>query len=363
MDDSVELAKKLLGFETVSPLEEKEPLVFLKNVLEEQGIDSEIIQENGVYSLYSEFGGEDKICFNGHIDTVCSNGDWTRKPFQPEIVEGKIYGRGASDMKSGLAAEVMAYIDIFRDPEFSGGASLMVTGDEEIGGFDGTEKLLEMHGEKIKYAVIGEPTGLDIQVGMRGVVWPTIIIEGESVHSSRPEKVDNILEKLPEVLEKLKNVELTYEKPENLEEPTWPVTNVSTAGGTNSIPGKVEIEMDVRTVPSMKPETIRKDIEEAMEETGVEYRVEVREMGKPVTLDDEKFLEKVEQVVGKITGKKPDRSFSGGSSDARFFSAENIPVVEIGPEEETAHMKDEYCSTDKIRELRKIYRETAKELV
>ncbi len=363
MMDTVELAQMLMEHDTTTPV--KDPAIFndIAEILANHGIDTTIHCNDEVYSLTATTGdGDTRICFNGHVDVVPPGSGWTvTDPFDPVVRDGKLFGRGAADMKSGLAAQIAAFIDLHHDPMFEGEVTLMVVGDEELGGFDGTERLVPEF-PQFDYAIVGEPTDMDIQVGVRGIYWVNVFVDGESAHASRPHLVDNAVEDLPAVINALNDMELTYKADELLPEPTAPVTVVETEGPQNSLPGRVRIGMDVRYVPGQTEDTVRQDINRALDGLDIDYEITISDVGAAFSLEDEEFKEIVTETVAEVTGRTPKHITNGGSSDGRFFAAEGTPFIELGPEQAPGHQTDEWCRIEHLRELREAYWKIARRL-
>lgn len=364
-----ELARKLMEYETVSPVEEQDIVQFLKGVLEDEGINAEIREINGVYNLVAETGdGDTSICLNGHMDVVEPEGDWTvTKPFEPVEEDGKLYGRGAADMKGALAAQIKAFIDLHKDSDFDGNVILMAVGDEEIGGFDGSKALAkELHktGQDPDHVIVGEPTDLNIQVGTRGLFWANIYLRGESVHATRPELAEtNTMEELPEALERLRNMEMSHENSTKLPDPSAEVTLVESTDTYNSIPAEVKIGMDIRYLPGQEVEEVVKDIEETLSHLDAEVEVEVeQDHGGDFILEDEKFRRTAVEVLKEARGEEPEKITAGGASDGRFFSNNGTPFIELGVNQESVHSENEYCEVENLRKLRKAYYEISKRL-
>lgn len=364
-----ELAKELMEYETVSPVEKPDIVQFLKGILEDEGIDAEIREINGVYNLVAESGdGDTSILLNGHMDVVEPEGEWSvTEPFNPVEDDGKLYGRGAADMKGALAAQVKAFIDLHRDSNFNGKVTLMAVGDEEIGGFDGSKALAnELHeeGEDPDYVVVGEPTDLDIQVGTRGLFWANVYLKGEGVHATRPHLAElNTMEELPEALERLRNLEMSHENGTHLPDPSSEVTIVESTDTYNSIPAEVKIGMDVRYLPGQEVEEVVEDIEDSLEglDVGVEVEVE-QDHGGDFILEDEKFRKTAVEVLTEVRGEEPDQITSGGASDGRFFSNNGTSFIELGVNQESVHGENEYCKVENLQKLRKAYYEIGKRL-
>lgn len=364
-----EIAKKLISYNTVSPVENQDIFQFLKGVLEEHGVEAEIREINGVYNLTAETGsGETSICLNGHLDVVEPEGQWSvTEPFNPVVEDGTLYGRGATDMKGEVAAQVKAFLDLHQESNFTGRAVLMLAGDEEIGGFNGSKPIVEDYYEKdegFDYAVVGEATDMDIQVGTRGVLWLNIILEGEGVHASRAHMARiNVMEELPEVLDRLNNLEMTYENNGELPDPSREVTNVESTETYNSVPGEIKIGMDIRYLPSQTVEGIVEDVEKALDGVDCGVKVEVeQDHGGAFELQDKKFREVSTSVMKNIRGEEPRQITEGGASDGRFFAEKDTPFIELGLNQKSVHGENEFCELENIRKLRKAYYQISKQL-
>lgn len=364
-----EIAKELVKYETVSPVKDSEIFEFLKGILEEHGIRVEIKEINGVYNLVAETGSDGtSTCLNGHLDVVEPEGEWSiTDPFKPVIKDGTLYGRGATDMKGEVAAQVNAFIDLHQDSDFKDRTVLMLVGDEEIGGFNGSKPLVDDYYSKnsgFDYAIVGEPTDLDIQVGTRGVLWLNIILEGEGVHASRAHKAQmNVMEELPKAIEKLNNLELNYKNEGDLPDPSREVTKIDSTDTYNSVPGELSIGMDIRYLPGQTIEDIVKDVENALEDLDCGVKVEVeQDHGGAFELEDDNFREATTSVMKQIRGEKPRQITEGGASDGRFFAEKNTPFIELGLNQESVHGENEYCDIEKMKKLREGYYRIVKNL-
>ena len=365
-----EIAKELIKYRTTSPVKDPEVFQFLKGILEEHGVKTEIHEINGVYNLTAETGsGEVSVCLNGHLDVVEPEGQWSvTDPFDPVIEDGTLYGRGATDMKGEVAAQVKAFLDLHKDSEFNGRAVLMLSGDEEIGGFNGSKTMVERFYENDKgfdYAVVGEPTDLDIQVGVRGVLWLNITLEGEGIHASRAHLAElNVMEALPEALSALRDMGFEYDDEGVLPPPSKEVTKIESTDTYNSVPGELTLGMDIRYLPSQDIDQIVDTVEEALKdiECGVKVEVE-QDHGGAFELEDEKFRDVAVDVMSNIRDERPEEITDGGNSDGRFFSEKGTPFIELGLNQRSVHGENEYCELDKMRELRKAYADICRRLV
>jgi len=365
-----ELAKELMRFETTSPVTDERIFEFLKGVLEKEGISPKIVKYNDVTNLIADTGNPEgsRICLNGHLDVVEAEGEWSvTQPFKPVIKDGKLYGRGAADMKAALAAQIKAFVDLHNDDDFEGHATLMAVGDEEIGGFNGSKAIVEDYyerGKSFDYAIVGEATDLNIQVGTRGVLWVDIELKGDNIHATRTHLADkNTIEELPEAIDSINGLEMSYENNGSLPDPTIEVTNVYTGDTYNSLPGTINIGVDIRYVPSQSTESVKKDIESALEHLNVDTKVKInKDHGGAFELQDEEFRNVTSEVLKEIRGEKPQEITEGGASDGRFFSEHGTPFIELGVNQEKVHGEDEYCRVENLEKLRRAYYQISKDL-
>jgi succinyl-diaminopimelate desuccinylase len=364
-----DIAQDLIRYDTVSPVESPKIFEFLKGVLEEEGVKAEIREIGGVFNLVAETGsGNPSICLNGHLDVVEPEGEWSSTdPFKPKIEDGTLYGRGAADMKAAFAAQLKAFLDLHRDSNFDGRIVLMAVGDEEIGGFNGSKPLVEEYyskGEGFDYALVGEATDLDVQVGTRGVLWLNVKLEGEGIHASRAHLAEmNVMQELSEVLEKLNNLELDYVNEGSLPDPSAEVTRIETTKTYNSVPGEMEIGMDIRYLPSQNIEEIVKQISEKLEGVDCGMKVEVQEdHGGAFEVQDERFRKVAVESVKEVRDKEPDEITEGGASDGRFFAEKGTPFIELGVNQRNVHAENENSEIENLRKLRKAYYKICKKI-
>lgn len=363
------IAEELISYQTVSPVEDPEIFEFMKGILEEHGVDAEIREIDGVYNLVAETGsGGVSVCLNGHVDVVEPEGEWSvTDPFDPEVKDGDLYGRGATDMKGEVAALMKAFLNLHQDSEFNDRTVLMLVGDEELGGFNGSKPLVEEYyenNEGFDYAIVGEPTDLNIQVGTRGVLWLNVVLEGEGVHASRAEMAEmNVMRELPEALERIQDLNLSYENEGDLPDPSKEVTTIDSTETYNSLPGQITIGMDIRYLPSQSVEEIVNEIQEELEELDCGVRVEVeQDHGGAFELEDQNFRDTITEVLEDVIGRKPEHITEGGASDGRFFAEKNTPFIELGLNQESVHGENEYCNITNMRQLREGYYRIVKNL-
>ncbi len=331
-----------------------------------------------VENLYSRLGSSGPhLMFAGHTDVV-PVGDqaaWTQGPFGAEIVNGEMYGRGAVDMKGGIACFVSALARVIeRKGVPEGSVSLLITGDEEGPSINGTEKLLayaKAKGETWDAAVVGEPTNPDqmgdmIKIGRRGSLSGTLRIDGVQGHVAYPHLADNPLRGMVQLVDALLDPPLDEGNerfpPSNLE-----VTSIDTGNtATNVIPARSTARFNIRfndqwTAESLAAE-LRGRLERAAKDTGlrpgrepVRYNVEFDARSSPSFLTrDDALIEALSEAVQEATGRTPALSTTGGTSDARFIK-DYCPVVEFGLVGKTMHMVDERVALSDLESLTGVY--------
>ncbi len=369
--DAVELTRALIRCPSVTP-EEGGALVLLEAALKEAGFATRRVDREGVPNLYARFGdAEPVLAFNGHTDVVPVGDEaaWTHPPFGAEVVDGKIFGRGACDMKSGVAAFVAAAIEFVQTP-FDGSIVLLITGDEEGAARDGTLALLDdlaARGETLSHAIVGEPScpnfmGEMIKVGRRGSFTAFIEAEGKQGHVAYPDRAHNPLPAMIALLDDLQNWQLDegYEnfQPSNLEVVSVDVGN----SVTNVIPARVTAVANIRYNPAHSAASLQEDIDKRMARFSGETKITARyhASGDAFLTRKGDFTDKIAGIVEKVTGHVPSLSTSGGTSDARFIK-DFCPVVEVGLVGSSMHQVDEFVEVHQITQLTEIYSEILQE--
>lgn len=353
--DALELTKKLIEFPSVTP-EEAGCLDYIEKLLKAGGFTCERMKFAEVDNLYAKKGSGKNFCFAGHIDVV-PPGDlakWTNDPFKPVIKDGKLYGRGASDMKAAVAAAIIAA----KDFKGQGSVSVLFTADEEGPGVNGTLKVLEAldkRGEKIDACIVGEPTSVHklgdmAKIGRRGSMNCKITVTGKQGHAAYPHLADNPVKKLINILHKLQNHKLDsgneHFQPSNLEVVTFDVGNPA----SNVIPGSASATLNIRFNSIHTSEKLKKWIESEAEGAALNFHVS----GESFLTKPGKLSDIVKASVVEATGVQPELSTTGGTSDARFISRYS-EVVEFGLRNATAHQVDEHVDADDINKLAEVY--------
>tara|TARA_E500000331_G_scaffold16606_1_gene14707 strand:- start:4501 stop:5658 length:1158 start_codon:yes stop_codon:yes gene_type:complete len=370
--DPIELSKVLIQRPSITP-DDHGALDVLVNFLEPIGFACHRLtfSEEGtadVNNLYARYGsGGQNFCFAGHTDVVPPGdlSDWKSHPFNPEIRDGRIFGRGAADMKCAIAAFASAAASFIGQPDndFHGSISLLITGDEEGPAINGTVKVLDWMRSKrelINACLVGEPTnpvklGNMIKIGRRGSMNGQITVEGIQGHVAYPALSDNPVPRLIKFLNALDDQ--VFDKGTNHFPPTnLEITSVDVANPTtNLIPARAEARFNIR----FNDQHTGEDISAFLETLRVKYIGTGSKLN--ISISGESFLTPpgtltaiVADAVEKITGETPEFSTTGGTSDARFIK-EHCPVIEFGMINETAHKVNENAKVEDVLKLTDIY--------
>ncbi|WP_111430114.1 succinyl-diaminopimelate desuccinylase [Rhodobacteraceae bacterium DSL-40] len=368
MTDPVALTAELIRCPSVTP-EEGGALQLLEGVLKKAGFSTRRIDRNGIANLYARWGETGPVLgFNGHTDVVPAGpaSGWRHDPFGAVIEDGLLYGRGASDMKSGVAAFVTAAIDFIAETPPAGSIVIMVTGDEEGEGVDGTEAILEWmerSGEKVDHCLVGEPTCPDtmgemIKIGRRGSMTAHITAYGVQGHSAYPHRAVNPIPGLVRLLDRLAGHELD-KGTEHFDPSTLAITTIDVGNrASNVIPAEAHATLNIRFNDAHTPQSLEDWLEEeadrAAEEMGIGIATRFTVSGVSFLTEPGPFTDLVSAAVAAETGVTPVLSTSGGTSDARFVK-NHCPVVEVGLVGQSMHQTDEHVEVDHIGQLKGIY--------
>ncbi|MCY3875653.1 MAG: succinyl-diaminopimelate desuccinylase [Rhodobacteraceae bacterium] len=369
--DPVSLAAELVRCPSVTP-DEAGSLEILERELAAAGFACTRIDRNNVSNLFCRWGQAEAgrtFGFNGHIDVVPPGDDslWSVKPFGGEFRRGKLYGRGAADMKSGVAAFVAAAIDTVSARPIRGSIAVLITSDEEGPAIDGTRAILswmEAHGERMDHCLVGEPTCLEqfgerIKIGRRGSLTVRFTARGVQGHSAYPERAVNPVPAIAALAVELSESPLD-EGSKHFDPSTLSLTTIDTGNpASNVIPASCTAVAnirfnDVHTIESLVA-LMQSHAERATQLTGVDIEVECD--GSPTDwflTPPGELSELVASAVEAETGLRPEYATSGGTSDARFVRC-HCPVVEFGLCGKTMHQADEFAEVDEIRRLKAVY--------
>lgn len=368
--DPVRLTADLIRCPSVTP-EEGGALALLRGLLEDAGFECQRVDRNGIPNLFARWGrrGANRTFgFNGHTDVVPVGdaGAWTRDPFGGEVVDGWLWGRGATDMKSGVAAFAAAAVDFVRGAPPDGAIVMTITGDEEGAGKDGTVALLDWmreHGERMSVCLVGEPTcpermGEMMKIGRRGSM--TVMFEAQGVqgHSAYPQRARNPLHAMVRLMDRLASQPLD-QGTDHFDASTLAVTTIDTGNAaSNVIPARARAVVNIRFNDAHSPASLadwlRAEAAKVEADTGVRFAIEVEVSGESFVTPPGDFVRLVAGSVRAETGVEPVLSTSGGTSDARFVK-DHCPVVEFGLVGRTMHQVDERVEVAQIGQLKAVY--------
>ena len=368
--DPVDLTAQLVRCPSVTPAEGG-ALVLLEELLSASGFDCTRVDRGGISNLYARWGrkGANRTFgFNGHTDVVPlgNRDDWTVDPFGAEIKDGFMYGRGTTDMKSGVAAFVAAAIDFVQQTPPDGAIAIAITGDEEGDADDGTVALLDwmdQQGESMSVCLVGEPTcpnemGEMMKIGRRGSLTAWFTVTGVQGHSAYPHRANNPIPALARLVDRMSSHELDSGT-DHFDPSTLAFVTVDTGNpATNVIPAQTRAAVNIRYNDLHTGESLtawmQSEVDKIAEEFGVKVDMRVKISGESFVTPPGELSDLVSKSVQAVTGKPPELSTSGGTSDARFVK-NHCPVVEFGLVGKTMHQVDERVAVDQIDQLKSIY--------
>ena len=368
--DPVALTADLIRCPSVTP-DDGGALALVEPLLSAAGFHCQRVDRQGIANLFARWGrrGANRTFgFNGHTDVVPvgDRASWSHDPFGAEIHQGRIYGRGACDMKSGVAAFVAAAVDFVTDTPPDGAVILILTGDEEGEGLYGTVALLDWmaaEGERMSVCLVGEPTCPDqmgdmMKIGRRGSMTAHVSVRGVQGHSAYPHRAKNPLTALVRLLDRLASRELD-QGTAHFDASTLAITTIDTGNpATNVIPAEARATVNIRFNDLHSGASLGAWLNEEADEvakahgTGISLRLQVS--GESFLTPPGPLSALVAAAVAAETGVTPALSTTGGTSDARFVK-DHCPVVEFGLVGRTMHQVDEYAEVAHIHQLKAIY--------
>ncbi|WP_281955224.1 succinyl-diaminopimelate desuccinylase [Pseudophaeobacter arcticus] len=368
--DPVRLTADLIRCPSVTP-EEGGALQLLDAVLSQAGFTCTRVDRGGIANLFARWGAKGharSFGFNGHTDVVPLGEEsaWTMPPFGGEIKDGVMYGRGATDMKSGVAAFAAAAIDFVTDTPPDGAVILTITGDEEGDAVDGTTALLDhmaATGEKMDVCLVGEPTcpntmGEMIKVGRRGSMSAWFTVTGKQGHSAYPHRANNPLSAMARLMDQLASHQLD-QGTDHFDPSTLAVVTIDTGNpATNVIPAQSNATVNIRFNDSHSGASLsswlQSEVDKVTAEFGVMIEMKIKISGESFITPPGALSDLVARAVEAETGITPELSTTGGTSDARFVK-HHCPVVEFGLVGKTMHQVDECVPVEQITQLKSIY--------
>lgn len=366
MNAVLSLAKELIARPSVTP-NDAACLELIGARLTKLGFSLERIDRNGVSNLWARRGDQAPlICFAGHTDVVPigQRDAWTSDPFQPQIRDGQLYGRGAADMKSSLAAFVVAieqFLTHTANP--AGSIALLLTSDEEGDATDGTVRVVEwlkQNNTRIDYCIVGEPTsvaqlGDTVKNGRRGSLSGRLLVKGIQGHVAYPELARNPIHQAAPALAVLA-AEQWDQGNEYFPPTTFQVSNIHAGSGANNvIPGHLEVLFNFRFATVNTPQALQDRVHAVLNAHGLEYDLQWNYSGQPFLTPRGKLVEALASSIKTVNGVDMALSTTGGTSDGRFIADICTEVAEFGPLNATIHKVNECIPVADLEPLAKIY--------
>ena len=336
--------------------------------LRDLGFTCEALQFNDVTNLWARRGDASPVlCFAGHTDVVPPGDEskWRCPPFEPTFVDGDIYARGSADMKSGLAAMIVALEEfIAAHPDHNGSLAMLITSDEEGRARDGTLKVMQALTEReehIDWCVLGEPSsqhriGDIVRIGRRGSLSGMLTVRGVQGHVAYPQLADNPIRRFAPVLAELHQIEWDTGNA-HFPPTSFQVVDVKAGvGAPNVTPGELSARFNFRYSTEWTHESLQQKVESVFDAHDIDVDLQWHLSGEPFLTEPGKLTESVTQAVTEHTGEAPELSTGGGTSDGRFISPAGVDVVELGPVNASIHKIDEHVKVDDVISLQSMYR-------
>ena len=376
--DTLRLAEQLIARPSVTP-DDAGCMDFLADALKPLGFACEFIESGPetfrVRNLWAKRPGRSgqTLAFAGHTDVVPTGplAQWTSDPFTPSHRDGKLFGRGASDMKTSLAAMVVAVQEFLAaNPDPDLGIAFLLTSDEEGPAVDGTVVVcerLQTRGEAPQFCIVGEPTSVErtgdmIKNGRRGTMSGKLTVKGVQGHIAYPHLADNPIHRLAPALAEL--VAIRWDEGNAFFPPTsWQVSNIHAGtGASNVIPGECVVDFNFRFCTESTPEGLQQRLTTVLDKHGLQYELKWTIGGLPFLTTPGTLVGAIQQAIADETGLKTELSTTGGTSDGRFIAQICPQVIEFGPPNATIHKVDEHIALSDIAPLKAIYRRTLENL-
>jgi len=374
LSEALELAKTLIERRSVTP-EDAGCQELLGARLAAAGFRCESLRCGEVANLWARRGASAPLlCFAGHTDVVPPGPlqQWQTDPFVPTIRDGKLFGRGAADMKSSIACFVVAVEAFVRErPSHGGSIALLLTSDEEGPSVDGTVRVVEQlkrRREHIDWCIVGEPSSVSalgdtIKNGRRGSLSGKLVVRGTQGHVAYPQLAKNPIHALAPALAELAATKWD-EGSEFFPPTTWQVSNVHAGTGvSNVIPGSLELDFNFRFSTASTEASLRARLEAVLRRHGLDYSLAWTLSGNPFFTQPGTLVEAVKRSVRAHTGRTPELSTSGGTSDGRFIVEICPQLVELGPVNASIHKLNEHIELAALEQLPCIYLDTLRALL
>ncbi|MFZ1904107.1 MAG: succinyl-diaminopimelate desuccinylase [Steroidobacteraceae bacterium] len=366
MSQTLELTRNLIARRSVTPADEGcQELIASR--LAALGFRIEPLRFGSVENFWARRGSAAPVfCFAGHTDVVPAGPleEWHSDPFAPTVRDGLLYGRGAADMKSGLAAMITATEEFVRaHDDHRGSIAYLITSDEEGPSVDGTKRVMQTlaeRGEQIDWCLVGEPSseqsiGDTVKVGRRGSLSGRLTVHGVQGHVAYPQLAENPVHTLAPALAELTR-RVWDEGTEHFQPTTFQVSNLNAGtGAPNVIPGELKARFNLRYSPAQTLEALKSAVEEILRRHGVRYTLEWYVSGEPFHTPPGVLSRAVGHAVARVTGRQPQLSTGGGTSDGRFIRPLGAQVVELGVVNASIHKVNECVAVADLDALHRMY--------
>ncbi len=374
MSQTLELTQNLMARRSVTPADEGCQELMISR-LEAAGFRVERLRYGNVENFWAKHGeGGPVFCFAGHTDVVPTGPleEWRSDPFQPAVRDGLLYGRGAADMKSGLAAMVTASEEfVAAHPRHKGSIAFLITSDEEGPSVDGTKRVVETlaaRKERIDWCVVGEPSseerlGDTVKVGRRGSFSGRLTVHGVQGHVAYPHLAENPVHTLAPALAELTS-RVWDQGNEHFQPTTFQVSNLNAGtGAPNVIPGELKARFNLRYSPVQTQEGLKELVEGVLKKHGVRFTIEWYVSGEPFYTKPGVLSDAVSAAISDVAGIRPKLSTGGGTSDGRFIAPLGAQVVELGVLNASIHKVNESVRVEDIDALHRMYFNTLRNLL
>jgi len=365
--DTLQLAKALIACRSITPADDG-ALAMVATRLSAAAFQCERLDRGSVSNLWARYGDSGPlVCLAGHVDVVPPGpvGEWTSDPFTPTERDGELYGRGAADMKSSVAAMVTAAERVVRDGR-GGSIAILLTSDEEGDAVDGTAALvsiLRARGVTIDACIVGEPTSTErfgdtIKNGRRGSLNGRLRVRGQQCHIAYPERGRNPIHDTTPAIAALVSTE--WDRGNEYFQPTsFQISNIHAGtGASNIIPGTMDVAFNFRFSPESTAQVLQARVREILDRHNLQYDLEWTLIGEPFLTRRGPLVDALMASVESVAGVRPALSTSGGTSDGRFLATLAREVVEFGPLNDSIHKIDEHVRIGDLEPLSVIYERT-----
>jgi succinyl-diaminopimelate desuccinylase len=374
MSATLDLTHELIARASVTPADEG-CQELMANRLSRIGFQVERLRYGSVDNLWARRGADGPLlCFAGHTDVVPTGPleEWRSDPFKPAIRDGVLYGRGAADMKSGLAAMLTAAESFVAEhPDHRGAVAFLITSDEEGPSVDGTRRVVETlreRGERIDWCIVGEPSsehciGDTIKIGRRGSLSGRLTVHGVQGHIAYPQFAENPIHRFAPALAELSS-RVWDQGNEHFQPTTFQVSNLNAGtGAPNVIPGELKARFNLRYSPAQTLDALKRSVEEVLARHQVKYTLEWYLSGEPFYTPPGALSSAVCAAVRAVSGREPTLSTGGGTSDGRFIAPMGAQVVELGVVNASIHKVNECVRIEDIDTLHAMYLQTLRNLL